>query len=180
MTSNPQKGFATIAIVILAIIIIVGTVVGYEYSVKSRAPSPTPTVSPTSSPTPSSIPTLNIKPRASVSTTPNNSASLWGHATIGPFCPVEKLNSPCPVPSGAYDSLGIMATGMDSEPNGPRGFTTKIDSQGNYSLELPIGTYIIELMSPSSVEHSKDLPKTITLSANQTLRLDISIDTGIR
>jgi hypothetical protein len=48
-----------------------------------------------------------------------------------------------------------------------------------YSVALPPGNHRVEL-DRRGIDRSMDLPRVVTISAGQTTRLDVSIDTGIR
>ena len=49
---------------------------------------------------------------------------------------------------------------------------------GNYKVELPAGTYVIDLEKQHMF--GKNLPATVTIRTGETTTLDIDIDTGIR
>jgi hypothetical protein len=49
----------------------------------------------------------------------------------------------------------------------------------SYRVALPPGSYRVE-RDRRGMDFSKDLPRTVTITAGQTTRLDVSIDTGIR
>jgi len=49
-----------------------------------------------------------------------------------------------------------------------------------YRVALPPGAYVVALKQPQGIGGSKDLPKTVTIESGKTVRLDVSIDTGIR
>jgi hypothetical protein len=101
--------------------------------------------------------------------------ALQGHIDIGPLCPVERI-PPDPAcqptaktyaawPIGVYQGTALKAT-------------LAPDASGNYALELPAGTYTVNLENPS--RFGGELPQTVTITAGETATLDISIDTGIR
>jgi hypothetical protein len=46
-------------------------------------------------------------------------------------------------------------------------------------VTLKPGTYIVDIQR-QGIGGSPQLPKTVTIRAGETIRLDISIDTGIR
>ena len=57
--------------------------------------------------------------------------------------------------------------------------TENIDSQGNYADVLPAGSYVVDLKK-TGIDRSSDVPKSVTLAAGASVRVDINIDTGIR
>ena len=52
------------------------------------------------------------------------------------------------------------------------------DSQGNYSLSLPPGTY--EVVPVTDTALPRGIPTTATVADGQMQRLDLRLDTGIR
>ncbi len=53
------------------------------------------------------------------------------------------------------------------------------DAGGNYRLVLPPGEYILDVQgrAPKRVRTN---PKPFTITSNQTVRVDMDIDTGVR
>ena len=49
-----------------------------------------------------------------------------------------------------------------------------------YRVTLKPGTYVVDLIRVRGIGGSKDLPFTVEIQSGKTVRLDISIDTGIR
>jgi hypothetical protein len=49
----------------------------------------------------------------------------------------------------------------------------------SYKVALPAGSYRVEL-DRTGIDRAQDLPRTVVISAGQTTRLDITIDTGMR
>jgi hypothetical protein len=101
--------------------------------------------------------------------------TLTGNVTIGPLCPVE----PCTVTPGqlaaAYTArmivVSIPGTGVIAE--------AVPDPFAGYSFSLKPGTYVVDIRH-QGIDRSPELPKTVSIRAGETVRLDISIDTGIR
>lgn len=100
---------------------------------------------------------------------------LAGNVTIGPLCPVE----PCTVTPNqliaAYAARTIVVS-IPGEAVIAEGVT---DPYTGYSFILKPGTYVVDIKH-QGIDRSPDLPKTVTIRAGETIRLDISIDTGIR
>jgi len=64
--------------------------------------------------------------------------------------------------------------------NGKTEFTrVKIDSNGNYRAELPVGTYVVDI-NHLGIDMAKGFPQTVLITENEVTNLDIDIDTGIR
>jgi hypothetical protein len=57
--------------------------------------------------------------------------------------------------------------------------TVTADPETGYSVTLKPGTYIVDIPH-QGIGGSQGLPETVTIRSGQTVRLDISIDTGIR
>ncbi|MFH0970935.1 MAG: hypothetical protein V1835_00045 [Candidatus Micrarchaeota archaeon] len=106
----------------------------------------------------------------------NNGGILQGKVSIGPICPVERPDQPCPVPPEAYAARKLTATG----PNGQEKIAIiDIKSDGTYSIDLAPGTYVIG-MQQNGIDRSAQLPATVEIKAGTTTTLNVDIDTGIR
>jgi len=105
----------------------------------------------------------------------NANGTLAGNVSIGPLCPVE----PCSISHdqivAAYTARPLLIT----TPGGTLVGTVTADPYTGYSISLRPGTYVVDIRM-QGIGGSGDLPKTVTLHAGETVRLDIDIDTGIR
>lgn len=101
--------------------------------------------------------------------------TIRGTVTIGPNCPVERDNVPCPANPEAYTSRSIAILDV----SGKQIAQTHFDAQGKYSFSVPAGTYTVAL-TKNGIETSKEFPATVTVKAQETATVDGSIDTGIR
>ena len=108
---------------------------------------------------------------------PQGFGILEGHVTIGPLVPVvrEGQMEPTPAPE-VYASREIVVYRDDGRTEFAR---LKIDANGNYRAELPVGTYIIDI-NHLGLDTADGLPMEIEITPEGTTRLDIAIDTGIR
>ncbi len=108
---------------------------------------------------------------------PQGFGILEGHVTIGPLVPVvrEGQMEPTPAPE-VYASREIVVYGDDGRTEFAR---LKIDANGNYRAELPVGTYIVDI-NHLGLDTADGLPMEIEITPEGTTRLDIAIDTGIR
>jgi hypothetical protein len=102
--------------------------------------------------------------------------TLSGSVTIGPNCPVEQANTPCPTSPAAYDARKILVETADA---GKVLFTVDIDSHGFFRIDLVPGTYTIDLKK-NGIDRATGVPAKITITSGNAVTLDISIDTGIR
>ena len=105
----------------------------------------------------------------------SGTGTLAGNVSIGPLCPVE----PCTVSHdrlvAAYEARPITI----SSTGGTVVSTVIADPETGYLVVLKPGTYIVDIPHQGA-GGSRDLPRTVTIRSGETVRLDISIDTGIR
>lgn len=102
---------------------------------------------------------------------------LEGHVTIGPLVPVviEGVPEPTPAPE-VYAAREIVIFTPDGAIEVAR---AKIDAQGDYRIELPMGTYLVDI-NHAGIDTAKELPQMVEIVGGQVKRLDVAIDTGIR
>ena len=146
--------------------------------------TPPATLPPQQSPTASLVPSPGPSPalRTPSPTPPATPASgagyLEGKADIGPLVPVEKVGVPPPTPSPAVCTARGL-TVRDAK-TGAEVARFNLQPDCTYRVALKPGTYIVDLQRTQGIGGSKDLPKTVEIESGKTVRLDISIDTGIR
>lgn len=117
----------------------------------------------------------------SPSPAPQGSGVIAGHLDIGPICPVERVPADpnCAPGPQHYASYKMVAY------NASRTAVIKqaaFDAQGNYRLDLPSGTYIIDIAphSPDGPGSASGVPVQVVLRSGGQVRVDVSVDTGIR
>jgi hypothetical protein len=54
------------------------------------------------------------------------------------------------------------------------------DENGKYRLALPPGNYILDVQGRPPKGHVRAKPQRFTVASNQTVRVDMDIDTGVR
>src|SRR3989344_7611642 len=113
--------------------------------------------SPVSEPTPS---TDNDGTVAKIETKSNG--YVVGHVTIGPNCPVERVDEPCTTPPGAYSSREVVVYGSDGMSVKQKG---KIDAQGNFKIALAPGNYFLQI-SPAGIGPGEK--KSVTIKSTET------------
>jgi hypothetical protein len=102
-------------------------------------------------------------------------STITGSVTIGPLCPVE----PCtPSPEQLAEAYGARRIVIAS-PDGAIAAEAVPDPVNGYTVHVKPGTYIVDI-GHSGRDRSMDLPKTVTVAAGATARVDIRIDTGLR
>jgi hypothetical protein len=102
---------------------------------------------------------------------------LTGHVTIGPLAPVLREGETEPTPSPeiyAQREVVIFDARGKREIN-----RVQVDANGNYKIELPTGVYTVDI-NRIGIDTAAGLPTQIELRPDEIVRLDISIDTGIR
>jgi len=104
-----------------------------------------------------------------------STGTLTGNVTIGPLCPVE----PCTVTPDRLTSVYAARTIVVSIPGAGVIAEAVPDPFTGYSFSLKPGTYVVDIKH-QGIGGSLELPATVTIRAGETIRLDISIDTGIR
>ncbi len=102
---------------------------------------------------------------------------LTGQVAIGPLVPVLREGElpPTPAPE-VYAARQIVVYTADGDKEVGR---AEINSQGVYQIELPLGTYLVDI-NRIGIDSADGLPATIEIIAEQITVLDIDIDTGIR
>jgi hypothetical protein len=101
--------------------------------------------------------------------------TLTGNVSIGPLCPVE----PCTVPHDRLVAAYAARPITISTPAGSVVASVIADPETGYTVALKPGTYVVDIPH-QGIGGSPELPKTVTLRSGEKVRLDISIDTGIR
>ncbi len=102
--------------------------------------------------------------------------TLVGSMTIGPICPVERVDNPCLPTAEMFAAHPVSVYKKDH--------TTKIatltpDAQGIFTTRLPEGDYWIDV-THQAVGGTTGAPQEIHITENATTSVTIDIDTGIR
>ena len=107
--------------------------------------------------------------------TGKSTGTLTGKVSIGPLCPVE----PCTVPHDRLVAVYAARPITISTPSGTVVTTVTADPESGFTVALKPGTYVVAIPK-QGIGGSPDLPATVTIRSGEMVRLDISIDTGIR
>ena len=99
---------------------------------------------------------------------------LVGRVTREPASSIESLADRLDPSPGANIRIVISSGAGETVTSG----TT--DTHGDYRIDLPSGSYRVEIAPLAGMEYTKDLPAVVAVSAGRETRLDIRIDTGIR
>jgi hypothetical protein len=97
--------------------------------------------------------------------------TLTGTVTRGPVTPVCALEQPCDEP--AANVTLVFSHGQEI-----RGRVTT-DRDGRYRIRLPAGTYAVRRAVATAPDRKLD-PSSVRARAGRLIRVDFSIDTGIR
>ena len=106
------------------------------------------------------------------------SGFLEGHVKIASAREVDLADaSPAPNAATRYADYPLMILNKQDH--------TKItevtpDNTGKYRVALPPGEYILDVQGRRPKGHLRATPQVFTIAANQTARVDIAIDTGVR
>ncbi len=105
------------------------------------------------------------------------SGVLEGHVTVGPLSPVVQAGVPEPTPAPeVYAERKIVIYAEDGQQEVVR---VDIDGSGNYRVSLPVGVYVVDI-NHLGIDLAKGLPQRVEIKNQQTTRMDVDIDTGIR
>jgi hypothetical protein len=118
----------------------------------------------------SSIPiiTPNVTPAGA------GTGTLTGNVSVGPLCPVEPCTLSHDQLVAAYAARPITI----STPEGTVVTTVTADPETGYTVTLNPGMYVVTV--PNQGIKSRELTTNVTIRSGETVRLDISIDTGMR
>jgi hypothetical protein len=131
------------------------TVVGGDTTPVPETPAATATIAP---------------PPATSTPGPVGQTGIAGTVTIGPTCPVQRIDSPCP--DRPYEATITVWQG------GNRVAEARSGPDGHFVVELPPGTYRVVGESPGTFPHATE--QTVTVSAGGLAQVQIQYDSGIR
>jgi hypothetical protein len=97
--------------------------------------------------------------------------TIEGHVLLGPMCPVEQLNSPCP-------DQPFQATVEVTDGSGRVLASTRSDSSGRFAVDMAPGSYLLRIGGLSTPRFAK--PVSVTVGAGQTATANLTVDSGIR
>jgi len=116
----------------------------------------------------------HLLPTAPAASPPVSESGIMGQVTIGPACPVVRVESPCP-------DRPYQTTLTVSDPLGGQVIAKiETDASGRYRLALAPGDYRLVPTTPSPAVPPQAQPMPFHLDAGQWLELDVVYDSGIR
>jgi hypothetical protein len=106
---------------------------------------------------------------------------LQGAVIIGPISPVETPGGGQPVPPEVFSSRHLVIYDESGKRLVREVYFTQIDqsAMGYYTAQIAPGTYVIDI-NHSGIDTAAGLPVTIDVIADETVTIDVNIDTGIR
>jgi carboxypeptidase family protein len=102
----------------------------------------------------------------------DGTAGIQGKVLLGPMCPVQQVNSPCPDRPIQAD---ITVTSSDEKTVA----TGRSDANGTYRISLPPGSYTVTAKR-SGDGFGSGKPVTVVVPAGTFVHLDLVVDSGIR
>jgi carboxypeptidase family protein len=103
-----------------------------------------------------------------------------GHVKIFPLSDVNLADDGIAARSEAEQPFSEYPLIIRSRDTNKEVARVTADETGNYRVELPPGNYILEVQGPESKPAARATPRPVTVLSNQTVRVDVNIDTGIR
>jgi hypothetical protein len=101
-------------------------------------------------------------------------SGIQGHTTVGPACPVEQAESPCPDrPQRARLTVTKAGSAMTLA-------TAVSDPTGYFSIPVPPGRYTVQASKLSKGILPAAPPVTVIVVAGRYTSITISFDSGIR
>jgi len=95
-----------------------------------------------------------------------------GIVSVGPQCPVETLDSPCPDLPYAGD---VQATASDDTVT-----TVTTDAQGRFTMDLVPGSYTLSAVTESGGGPPTPIPQTVVVEQGSYIQVTLEVDSGIR
>jgi hypothetical protein len=101
-----------------------------------------------------------------------------GHLRILAFRDVELSDAtPSKFSGGNYSEYPLIVLNSDGKNEIAR---VTADENGKYRLALPPGDYILDVKGRVPKGHVRAKPQRFAVASNQTVHVDMNIDTGIR
>jgi hypothetical protein len=106
---------------------------------------------------------------------------LQGAVTIGPISPVEKEGECPPVPAEVFQERKLIIYDESGKNLVREVYFTQIGNgaTGYYTAQIGLGTYVVDI-NHLGVDTAANLPVKITVTGDETVTIDVDIDTGIR
>ena len=103
----------------------------------------------------------------------DRTGTVRGIVRLGPTCPVESLESPCPdIPAEGVEVQAIRAETVTA--------TTVSGSDGRFSMYLPPGSYLLQAVVEPDGPGMSAQPIRVTVREGEVVNAVVPVDTGIR
>jgi hypothetical protein len=109
--------------------------------------------------------------RGSVPAEGSTDSGIEGTVLLGPTCPVETIEHPCPDRPLAADVLV-------STPSGEHVATVRSGADGRFRVGLAPGTYTLNVGKLRGIQFAK--PLIVTVPDGGFVEVTVSVDSGIR
>jgi hypothetical protein len=98
---------------------------------------------------------------------------IQGIVQVGPTCPVERINSPCPAHPIATTVVVRDAAGRE---------VTRFQSgaDGHFKVDLVPGSYSLDGLNIGSSMLPRPIPTSVTVTSGTYTSINIEYDSGIR
>jgi hypothetical protein len=101
-----------------------------------------------------------------------NASAIWGRVVIGPLCPVQRSDSPCP-------DRPVQASVVIATASGHVIRMVASASNGTFSVDVPRGRYRVTAVEIGSGGRASR-PLWVTVAPQAPAAVEIRIDSGIR
>jgi hypothetical protein len=98
---------------------------------------------------------------------------IQGIVQVGPTCPVERINSPCPP-----HPIATTVVVRDAAGNEVTRFNSGAD--GHFKLDLAPGSYSLVGLNIGSSMLPRPIPTSVTVTSGSYTSINIEYDSGIR
>ena len=96
-----------------------------------------------------------------------------GTVEVGPTCPVERINSPCP-------PQPLAATIVVRNPAGTEVTRVHSGADGHFQVDLNPGTYTLVGLTIGGSFLPRPIPTTVTVTAGSYTTANVEYDSGLR
>ena len=122
-------------------------------------------------PTPTEVIFTDVPPVAAPTVTNAPESGIEGLVTMGPACPVARIDQPCP-------DAPFQATLTVLTPTGEQVTQFQTDENGQYHVTLAPGEYVLHPETANQIQRAAEVP--FTVESGQFTTVDVSYDSGIR
>lgn len=172
---NKQQ-LLTAAGLIIVVLAVVGVFLGSSHQTPIIACTTEAKICPDGSSVGRTGPNCEFAACSASGNTSDTKGILSGTMTIGPVCPVERIDHPCtPTPEMFAANKVFVYKNNTTQLVA----TLTPDAVGHFSGALTPGTYTVDV-GHQAVGGARGVPVQVSVSAGKTATVNIDIDTGIR